>query len=46
MLYPASAVLAPPAFDVPRPIKNPRREALQVSIMDAGSAFGAVHFRE
>jgi hypothetical protein len=46
MLCPASACHAPPVLDVPRPIKNPRREALQVSIMDAGSAFDAVHFRE
>jgi len=46
MLCPASARHAPPVFDVPRPIKNPRRDALQVSILDAGPAFDAVHFRE
>jgi hypothetical protein len=46
MLYPACAYRAPPVLDVPRPLKNPRRWTLQVSIMDAGPAFDAVHFRE
>ena len=43
---PASANHAPPLFDVPRPIKNLRRVALQVSIKDTNPAFGDAHFSE
>jgi hypothetical protein len=35
-----------PALDVPRPLKNPRRWTLQVSIKDTNPAFGDAHFRE